>query len=65
MVVQTRAQSSKLALIAKERDARRTQAQFTHFQMAIGLRKSLEGTGKLWSLVAFDVCGFSTDHAVV
>jgi hypothetical protein len=41
------AQSSKSKLVVEGIDARRMQAQFTRFQMAIGLRKSLTGKGKL------------------
>jgi hypothetical protein len=41
------AQSSKSKLVVEGINARRMQAQLTRFQMAIGLRKSLTGKGKL------------------
>lgn len=65
MVVPTRAQSSKSTLVVEEINARLIQAQFTRFQMAIGLRKSLTDKGKFWSLVTSDICGFSTNCVVV
>jgi hypothetical protein len=58
-------QSSESKLVVEGIDARRIQAQFTRFQMAIGLKKSLTDEGKFWSLVSFQVWGFSTDCVMV
>lgn len=58
-------QSSESKLVVEGTDARRIQAQFTRLQMAIGLKKSLTDEGKFWSLVSFQVWGFSTDCVMV
>jgi hypothetical protein len=58
-------QSSESKFVIEGIDARRIQAQFTRFQMAISLKKSLTDEGKFWSLVSFQVWGFSPDYVVV
>jgi hypothetical protein len=47
MAESTHSYPTESALVVEDGDAQRIQAQFTRLQMALGLKKSLSGEGKI------------------